>query len=1200
MPTQCECRNGAALVLAFGHILDASLQFISSGRPLRVGMGNGRIQRQTMLAEKLALVVASFIGVNVDLQAKAADGSAQASTSTQPPQARTGFQVELVAAEPLVVDPVAFDWGPDGKLWVVEMRDYPLGMDNQGKPGGRIKVLEDKDEDGKYETATIFMDELFHPNGIMSWRNGVLVTCAPDIFYAEDSDGDGRADRKEVLFTGFGEASSQHRVNGLRWGLDNWVYCANGDPSPSRDPAAHVAEDPTATGFSATVMEDYRRLELAGIGIKSTRTGATFNMRGRDCRIRPDEGLLDPQSGQAQFGRDRDNWGNWFGCNHNTPLWHFALDDYYLRRNPHVRYPSVRVEMPPSVTFALGKGRQTGTGRNPAGNSFTSACSVMVYRDEFFGQEFANSWFVCEPVHNLVHRELLIPKGTTFSSQRAPDEANSEFLASADAMFTPVSIRTGPDGAIWVADMYRDVLEHPHWMPEGWETRLDVRRGHTKGRIYRVYPSDKQPRSWPRLNKLSAPELVDLLGHPNGWLRDKAQQLLVERQDQSMVTPLEQHVGEGQQPLGRLHALCTLHGLHALRAEVLHRALSDTHAGVRRHAVRLSESQSMQTPEVRAAVLALVADPDAMVRVQLGYSLGFWNAPECGEALGQLLSESDADPYIAAAALSSLSRQNLPAVTKVVRAGNALPPTLTVALLQSAIGFNELTTVTSLLSDLTDSKGEQFAAKQFTALAGWLDALEQGSTSLAKLMESSDERLKRELLRLRAVFDAARRVAGDAQAPAADRLAAIRLLGRGIENCQQDIELLSSFLAPQYSDEFQAAAAAAFGHLDDPDAPERLLTDWSAYTPKLRDQVLSVIMSRARGPDAILDAIADGRILSQDVALTSRQILSDHPSPEIRDRANQLFTDRVDADRDKVVVAYEDALQLEGDVDHGLRLFGKHCATCHRLGVVGDQVGPDLAMVRDKEPEWFLPAIFDPSRAVDAKYFNYVVVTHDGKALSGVLAEETSTNLVLAGATGERNIVLRENIDQLSSTGKSTMPDGFEKQLSAQDVADLIAWLRHSPPAAKDVELNEPALVRPGDDGVLRLLAGNCQIFGNEIKVWDQHQCLGWWTSLEDKAVWTFELPKAGRYSVWLDWSSDDASAGNEFLVEVNGQSLRGKVSSTGAWETYREENVGEVDLDDGISQLSVRAAHAIPPGKYLFDLKKVRLQPLASGEAQN
>jgi putative membrane-bound dehydrogenase-like protein len=999
---------------------------------------------------RLAFLVLAALGVTAHPRPACAEAGGKGAL---PPEAalrtlhpRPGFTVELVAAEPLVESPVAFDWGPDGRLWVVEMRDYPLGMDNKGKPGGRVVCLEDTDGDGRFDRSTVFLDGLLFPTGVMSWGKGLLVTCAPDIFYAEDTDGDGRADRREVILTGFGEANPQHRVNGLRWGLDNWVYCANGDFAPVRTFAPAGPADPSATGFSPSQAEDLRRLALAGARVRSVRQKTTCDIRNRDFRIRPDEGLLDPQSGQAQFGRDRDDWGNWFGCDHAVPMWHYALDDHYLRRNPHVAAPAGRVEAPRSVTFALGTGRDTGTPRNPRGNAWTSACSVMVYRDNLFGPDFSENWFACEPVHNLVHRELLRPAGATFTSRRAADEPAGEFLASDDPLFTPVSIRTGPDGALWVADMYRKVLEHPHWLPPGWEKTVDVRAGHDKGRIYRFYPSGKKPRPWPRLDRLDATGLVALLDSPNGWLRDKAQQMLVRRGDRSAVAALEARVSKGETALGRLHALCTLDGLQSLRPEVLRQVLGDAHPGVRRHAVRLSETPAARSPQVEAALVKAVGDPDPAVRLQLAYSLGAWDSAGCGRALGRLLRQNAGDPYIAAAALSSLTQKNLAAVAEAALAAEDLPPALTQGLLQSAVGFGEPRAAAALLNHLARPRDGRYGPGQFSALAGWLDSLDQRNTPLPRLAAEADEHLRADLARLSAVFEAARKAARDPKTALPERVQAVRLLGRGLERQQEDRAVLVDLLAPQTAEELQAAAVATLGQLRSPEIAEDLLKGWKGCTPKLRAQVLDTLLRRPDGAAAVLDALRGKRIVPQEVPLTARQRLLEHPSKGVRERAASLFTDLLDPDRNKVVLAYRAALRLEGDPGRGVRVFTKWCATCHRLGAVGNAVGPDLAMVRDKPPEWFLPALFDPSRAVDARFLNYVAVTREGKTFTGVLAEEGGNSITLVGPTGERHVLLRTNLDELTSTGKSAMPEGLEKDLKPQDVADLIAYLRSQGP----------------------------------------------------------------------------------------------------------------------------------------------------------
>ena len=373
---------------------------------------------------------------------------------------RTGYQIELVAHEPLTMDPVAFDWGPDGKMWVAEMADYPLGMDGHGEPGGRIRYLEDTDGDGRYDKSTVFLDKVPFPNGVLPWKKGVIVSAAPDVFYAEDTDGDGKADLRDVLFTGFVEGNQQHRANGFTRGLDNWLYLANGD---------------------------------SGGSVKSIKTGKTLDLRGYDIRIRPDTGSMETVAGASQFGRNRDDWDNWFGNNNSRPMWHFVLDDHYLRRNPFLAAPNLRhdVSVTPGAAPVFPSSK-TLTRFNDfhTANRFTSACGTIVFRDDLlFGPhggskklsdgstpEIFHS-FVSEPVHNLVHHEVMTADGTTFTSQRAVNEEQSEFVSSTDNWFRPTMIRTGPDGALWIADMYRLVIEHPQWIPIEWQAQAECAGG---------------------------------------------------------------------------------------------------------------------------------------------------------------------------------------------------------------------------------------------------------------------------------------------------------------------------------------------------------------------------------------------------------------------------------------------------------------------------------------------------------------------------------------------------------------------------------------------------------------------------------------------------------------------------------------------------------------------------------------------------
>ena len=529
-------------------------------------------------------------------------------------QLQPGFQAEIVAAEPLVQDPIAFAWGADGKVWVVEMSDYPLGVDGNGKPGGRIKILQDTNGDGHYTKATVFLDNLPFPTGVMPWGKGVLITDAPNILYAEDTDGDGKADVVKVLFSGFLEGNQQHRANGLLYGLDNWVHGANGH---------------------------------SGGRVKSEKTGAVVDISGRDFRIKPDEGILETTTGISQYGHAMDDWGDWFGCDNSNPSFQFVLDDRYLRRNPHFAPPSPRADVPDVPGAAPVYPISPDLPRFNdffSLHHFTSANSITVYRDNLFGAMFEGNTFVSEPVGNLVHREVMRRDGLLFHSGRAAGEEKSEFFASTDDWCRPTMLRVGPDGALWVCDMYRLVIEHPEWIPKEWQEKLDLRAGHDLGRIYRVFPVETKPRQIPRLDKLDAAGLVAALDSPGGWQRDMAQQLLVQRHDMAAVPLLENAAAQSKRDVCRLHALCALDGLDALTPATLTKALADPNPGVRRHAIRMCESRFAKDPQLGQRVATMASDPDLQVRMQAAYTLGEWDDPQAGTALARLAAENRDQP----------------------------------------------------------------------------------------------------------------------------------------------------------------------------------------------------------------------------------------------------------------------------------------------------------------------------------------------------------------------------------------------------------------------------------------------------------------------------------------------------------------------------------------------------------------------------
>ena len=968
-------------------------------------------------------------------------------------RAKAGLAVQLAAAEPLVVDPVAIDWSADGRLWVAEMRDYPMGMDGHWKPGGRVKVLEDGDGDGKYDKATVFLDDLPFPTGITAWNKGVLICAAPDIIYAEDTNGDGKADVVKKLFTGFATENYQARVNSLSLGLDNWIYGANG---------------------------------LIGGAIHGIAGGREVNIRGRDFRLRPDTGEFEPASGLTQQGRTRDDWGNWFGCDNSTLLWHYPLPDHYVRRNPYSAPPEPRVFVPggadPNQLFPTSRVLERFNDPGAAGRT-TSACGLGVYRDDLLGKSYDGNAFICEPVHNLVHRLVLKSDGVTFRGARAPDEPQSEFLSSRDNWFRPVQARTGPDGAIWIVDMYRFVVEHPRWIPPERLARLDARAGDDKGRIYRVVPAGKTLRPIRNLSKLSTGDLAAGLATPNGTERDRIHLEILRRGDRAAAAPLTRLVKSSGLPAVRLQALCALDGLSSLSPELLEATLTDAHPAIRRHAIRLSE-RSLGTPHLGAAVLQLIHDPDATVRYQLALSLGEWNDPRAGEALGQLAQSNLDDTWMRAAILSSASRFPVVVLRSALTASADSPARKDMIdqLIATAVGPKNEKALDEILAVIAPQEGKPVEPWQLAALGGLMDALHRSGQDLESFAVPASTAGRSAREQIQQSFAGARRIAQDEAVDEATRIAATSLLGRSPAQFDADLDLLRKLLAPRTPSRLQTAAVAALGRTRSPRAPELLLADWPKNAPSLRNAILGTLLARDEWIVRLLDAVEKGTVASNEIPFANRQRLLKHKNETIATRAGVLLAGTQSGSRAEVLARYHGASELTGDPGRGEAVFAANCASCHALASQGYAVGPDLTAFRTKGAPDLVLGILDPNAAIEPRFVNYQIETKDGRALSGVVKAETATSLTLVQGGGLEEKILRSDITEIKASNLSLMPEGLEQNMTPQDLANLIAYLKHSGPQTFGRVSPEQAakarveFVKSGANGLARIVSSAGQL----------------------------------------------------------------------------------------------------------------------------
>ena len=926
-----------------------------------------------------------------------------------------GYTAEIVAAEPLLFDPVAFDWDERGRLWVVEMADYPLGLDGQGKPGGRVRVLEDSDADGRYEKQTLFADGLNFPTGILTWRDGAIVTAAPNVLFLQDKDGDGRADKPEILISGLSEGNQQLRANGLRWGLDNWVYLASG-------------------GHHGKYGADTR--------LTSRRSGREVLVGARDFRFRPDTGELEPQSGPTQFGRSRDNWGRWFGTQNAHPLWHYVLAEQYLRRNPHFAASEPRVHLlkppisPPVYPASVVAKRYHDFG---AMGRFTSACSGMIYRDRLMFGPASQDALICEPVHNLVQHLVLADHGVTFTASRVPGEGKLDFFASEDRWCRPVMVREGPDGAVWIADMYRFMVEHPQWLPQVGKDELlpHYRLGDDRGRIYRVSRTGMPGFKPVRFDRLSTSELVAALDSTNGWRRDKAHQILLWRADPAALTPLLALAGQSPNPLARLHALCVLDGLGKLGPMTIVRALGDQTPGVRENALRLAESRF--TPEVLAAAVRLAGDDDAKVRLQLAFSLGASKEAIAGETLGRLLAANSDQPMMIAAVMSS-AVPHVRALAAVV--AKRLPDSLADTLLTIALGLEDRAALVPLLAPIFTLTGERYTPGQLAGFARLHDQLTQSGRTfdLLRAAPARDE-LSRLLDNAPAITAQARRTAVDTKVPAVERIAATAVLGCNSSTRTEALQLLTAWLDPKHPADVQAAAIRGLTSIATPEVPGVFTQAWPTMSPEVRVLTLNAWMGREPWAFDLVQRLERKELPASAVDTTQRARLTRHDSNRVSLVAARVFNPASSA-RGKIVASYRPAFSLQGDARRGQQVFTATCAACHRRGTEGRDIGPDMLSVVEHTPERLLSSILDPSSDIQPGYNAYTCTLNTGEQIYGLLASESAASVVMKLIDGTTRTVLRTQIKTLQSQNVSLMPEGLEAAIDHQGMADLIAYLR--------------------------------------------------------------------------------------------------------------------------------------------------------------
>lgn len=999
---------------------------------------------------KIPLAIFGFT-VATTSSALALDGPLTPEESLKHFHTEPGLRVELVVAEPMVVDPVAVAWDERGRMFVVEDRGYPTGPGKGKPPLGQVVLLEDTDHDRKYDKRSVFADGLTFPNGVMPWQGGVYVTCAPYLYYFKDTDGDGVADVKQTVFKGFQDLSTtQLRVSHPTLAVDNWVYLTSGLT------AAKVRSPDWPTNREPVFLNRV------------------------DGRFRPGTTEIESTSGTAQFGQTFDAFGRRFICSNRNHIQQVVMQQRYPQRNPNLGFSQLVEDCPDHGAacklYPLSANIVTAAYH---GGYVTSACGVTIYNGTALPDEYRGNSFTCEPAGNLVHRDVLVPDGVTFVAKRA--YPTNEFLASPDNWFRPVNLAVGPDGALYVCDMYRKTIEHPDYLPEATRKVTDFESGKDMGRIYRIVKDSPAPSSRRQkdaktetgaktsshltpaatakggaarrkfdLGKASVKELCAQLENPNAWWRMTAHRLLLERHDSEAAPLLEQLAkGRNRLPEARVQAMHLLDVLGAMKFALLERQLEDRDAAVAEHAIQLAEPQLSKSPALVTRILDLADDPNPRVRFQCALSLGACADDRVIPALVRIVTQSPDDKWTRAAVLSSIAQredQFLHALLPVMadKPASSFPALMGELgrILGASLAQPKLFPV---LRELLAGSRVEDLPWQMAAVGGFGEGLRArgfGSKDEPALLSLVKEDSANLSMQVGGLFQRSAGLALDVTRPLADRLAAISLLAEG------DFTLsgatLEKLIEPQQPGEIQSAAIRALGRMVPAEKCPLFVqrARWNAYTPTIRDSVLTVLAGNPSFLPALLTAAEAGDVPAYTVNPERRNQLMHHKDEAIKARAEKLFKDLTPGDRMKVYEETKPVLALKGEGRNGHALFQKHCLTCHTFAGEGKAVGPDLTGIRNQPADVLLLHIIVPEYEIMPIYTAYNVETKGGESYSGLLAAETPGSITLRMAQGIEQQISRADIVSMTTGRLSLMPQELEKAMTKQELADLLAFLK--------------------------------------------------------------------------------------------------------------------------------------------------------------
>jgi len=955
-----------------------------------------------------------------------------------------GFEIRLFASEPEVVNPVAMTWDERGRLWVLELYEYPLGAKKGQKPRDRIKILEDTDGDGRADRVTVFADGLNLATGLQLGNGGVYVGQAPDFLFLEDTDGDGKADRRTVLKSGFGLQDRHELLNGFTWGPDGWLYMTHGvfTYSMVKDP-----DDPQAPP------------------VKVDAAVARYHPRTKKFEVFA-EGTSNP------WGVDFDRAGNAFvsACVIDH-LFHITPGGIYVRQGGTSANP-YSYELLPSIVDHK--------------HHMAAYAGVQIYQGDQFPEEYQGTILMGNIHDNAIHQDRLTPNGSSFKASFIKD-----FVRANDGWFMPVSTQVGPDGAVWIMDWYDKYpcYQNANADPEG------VDREH--GRIWRVVYTGKNPGakvpSRPDVNmdlgKLSSIELVKVLEHPNVWQRRMAQRLLSERRDLPNAntlhddTPLHLLMKNGLTLESRLAALWTLHGADMLEDGILDIPAEDKEPAMRAWAARLTGERGYPLGEAIKRLAKLAKDPDPSVRLAVATaarqfvsgSLTINTPPSVpvrevitGPVLSALwFSSYDAQdpllPFMYWMALEPLIAYDPVHALGFYQKDGAMPQMPLSGILLSKIMRRVCDLRDPLKLDQAIEILGKLSEKEVPTVLAALNGLIEGQRGkpvvpgkaalevIARFGKFADANVAARAQQLGTLWGdpvALKSVLvkiSDPAVPEEERIQAIQVARQTKNDSARNAML--ALISGSNSDHLAVAGVQALSEIGGENVATALIERWKNFSPAVRRAAAETLISRSQGREAFLDAIENKTIAAGEVSASVVRSLAKSPDDRVRERTMKVIGRFRDSDPDKLkLIASKRKVVLAGepDLNAGHELAKKTCLVCHKLHGEGAEVGPDLTGVGRSTLDALLANVIDPNQIVGKGYENTEVETKDGRSVSGRLVEDTDTRIKLLATGPKEEVIAKSDIARLHTSELSVMPEGLE-QLPDADFRNLI-WYILNPP----------------------------------------------------------------------------------------------------------------------------------------------------------